>query len=84
MKLYRITAAMDDGLARDQAMSSIRPPIFFSEKRIVENHLRFWSSSRCRKAIDRLADAEKQSRRGVSADTSAAQAMIALALSVRR
>ena len=84
LKLYRITAAMDDGLPRDQAMSSIRPPIFFSEKRIVENHLRLWSSARCRKAIDRLADAEKQSRRGVSADTTAAQAMIALALSVRR
>lgn len=84
LKLYRITAAMDDGMNRDQAMNAIKPPIFFSEKRMVENHIRLWSSTRCRKAIDRLADAEKQSRRGVSADTAAAQAMTALALSVRR
>ena len=84
LKLYRITASMDEGASRDQAMNSMRPPIFFSEKRIVENHLRLWSSARCRRAIDRLADAEKQSRRGISADTAAAQAMIALALTVRR
>lgn len=84
LKLYRITAAMDEGMSRDQAMNSIRPPIFFSEKSIVESHLRNWSSARCRKAIDRLADAEKQSRRGISSDTAAAQAMIALALTVRR
>lgn len=84
LKLYRITAAMDDGMLRDKAMGSIRPPIFFSEKRMVEAHLRLWSSLRCRKAIDRLADAERQSRRGIAADTAAAQAMTALALSVRR
>ncbi len=84
LKLYRITAAMDDGMNRDQAMGSIRPPIFFAEKRAVEAHLRLWSSTRCRKAIDRLADAEKQSRRGISADTAAAQAMIALALTAKR
>jgi DNA polymerase-3 subunit delta len=84
LKLYRITAAMDDGMSRDQAMGSIKPPIFFSEKSIVEGHLHLWSSVRCRRAIDRLIDAEKQSRRGISADTAAAQAMIALALSVRR
>jgi DNA polymerase-3 subunit delta len=84
LKLYRITAAMDDGVSRDQAMGSIKPPIFFSEKPIVEGHLRLWSSARCRRAIERLIDAEKQSRRGIPADTAAAQAMIALALSVRR
>jgi DNA polymerase-3 subunit delta len=84
LRLYRITAAMDDGVSRDQAMGNIKPPIFFSEKRIVEGHLRLWPSAKCRRAIDRLVDAEKQSRRGVSADTAAAQAMIALALSVRR
>ena len=84
LKLYRITAAMDDGLNRDQAMNNIKPPIFFSEKRLVEGHINLWSSARCRKAINRLGEAEKQSRHGVSADTAAAQAMTALALSVRR
>ena len=34
LKLYRITAAMDDGLARDQAMSSIRPPISFQKSEL--------------------------------------------------
>lgn len=83
-KLFRIAAAMENGSSRDQAMNSIRPPIFFSEKRMVETHLQYWSAPKCRRAIDRLVDAEKQSRRGISSDTAAAQALMALALVARK
>ncbi|MCE2516379.1 MAG: DNA polymerase III subunit delta [Alphaproteobacteria bacterium] len=83
-RLFRLAAVIESGTSRDQAISASRPPIFFSEKRMVEAHLRIWSSAKCRRAMDRLVDAEKQSRRGISSDTAAAQALMALALAVRR
>ena len=83
-KLHRILAAIDDGMTQDQAIAIIKPPIFFSEKPIVKAHLRHWSAPHCRKAIDRLVDAEKQTRQGVPADTAAAQALLALAISVKQ
>lgn len=83
-RLFRIAIEIEHGKSRDQAMNSVRPPIFFNEKRMVEGHLRNWSSTRCRRAIDRLVDAEKQSRQGISSDTAAAQALMALAMVPRR
>ena len=83
-RLFRISAAMETGLPRDQAMNSVRPPVFFNEKRMVEGHLQHWSTQRCRRAIDRLIEAEQQSRRGISAQTAAAQALMALAMAARR
>lgn len=83
-RLFRLAAVVEAGSSRDQAINAARPPIFFSEKRMVEAHLRSWSAAKCRRAMDRLVEAEKQSRRGISSDTAAAQALMALALSVRR
>jgi DNA polymerase-3 subunit delta len=83
-KIFRIAAEIEAGASREQAMNSTRPPIFFSEKPMVEKHLRSWTAPRSRRAIDRLMLAEKQSRQGISSDTAAAQALIALALTVKR
>jgi len=83
-RLFRIAAAMETGLPRDQAMNSVKPPVFFNEKRMVETHLQSWSAPRCRRAIDRLVEAEQQSRHGIAADTAAAQALMALAIAVKR
>ena len=83
-RLFRISAAMETGLPRDQAMNSIRPPVFFNEKRMVESHLQHWSAPRCRRAIERLIEAEQQSRHGISSQTAAAQALTALAIAVKR
>ena len=83
-RLFRISAAIETGLPREQAMNSVRPPVFFNEKRTIEGHLQSWSSVKCRKAIDRLIEAEQQSRRGINADTAAAQALIALAMASKR
>ena len=83
-RLFRIGAAMEGGMNRDQAFKSVRPPVFFTEQRQVEQHLRHWSPLRCRRAIDRLAEAEKQSRRGVPGATAAAQALLSLASAAAR
>ena len=78
-RLFRIGAAIADGMSQDQAFKSQRPPVFFSEQRQVERHLRAWPPLRCRRAIDRLAEAERQSRTGVSGMTAASQALLSLA-----
>ena len=83
-RLFRIAAAIEGGASRSQAMSSVRPPVFFAEKPMVEAHLNTWSSGKCRRAIDRLVEAEKQSRKGIASDTAAAQAFMALAIAGRR
>ena len=83
-RLFRIGAAINGGMSRDQAFKSMRPPVFFSEQRQIEQHLRHWPPTRCRRAIDRLAEAEKQSRKGVSGATAAAQALLSLASAAAR
>lgn len=79
-KIFRINAEMESGLSREQAINSIKPPIFFSEKPVVERHLGKWTAGRCRRAIERLMLAEEQARGGISSDTAAAQALLALAM----
>lgn len=83
-RLFRISASMEEGLSRDQAFKAIKPPVFFSERDMIEDHLRYWNAQRCQKAISRLAEAELQSRRGVDSSVTAAQALISLSLVVRR
>ena len=78
-RLFRIGAAMENGMGRDEAFKSLRPPVFFTEQRQIEQHLRHWPPKLCRRAIDRLAEAEKQSRQGVPGATAAAQALLSLA-----
>ena len=58
--------------------------IIVGQKRMVESHLQHWSAPRCRRAIDRLIEAEQQSRHGISSQTAAAQALTALAIAVKR
>ena len=78
-RLFRVGAAIEGGMGRDEAFRSLRPPVFFTEQRQIEQHLRRWSPKLCRRAIDRLAEAERQSRRGVPGSTAAAQALLSLA-----
>jgi DNA polymerase-3 subunit delta len=83
-RLFRLSASIEEGMSRDQAFKSIKPPVFFSERDMMEGHLRHWSAQRCQRAIARLAEAEIQSRKGVDSTITAAQALISLSLAVRR
>ena len=83
-RLFRLGAAIEDGMGREQAFKSLRPPVFFTEQRRIEQHLGHWTPMRCRRAINRLAEAEKKSRTGVPGSTAAAQALLALASAASR
>ena len=83
-RLFRLASSIEEGMSRDAAFKAIRPPVFFSEKDMIDHHLRYWNAARCQRAIARLAEAELQSRRGIDASISAAQALISLSLVVKR
>lgn len=83
-RLFRIAAAMDEGHSREDAIKSVRPPVFFSERPKIEGHLRRWSSKRCRRAMERLNTAELQCRQGIDAHVACSQALFSLALAARR
>lgn len=78
LRLFRLTGMMETGLNPSEAVSQHKPPIFFNEKALVTRHLSQWSSQNIIKAIDRLGQAEEQTRQGVPAATSTAQAMLAI------
>lgn len=83
-RLFQLSSGLEEGLSRDAAFKTVKPPVFFSEKPMVEDHLRYWNAGRCQRALSRLAEAERQSRRGVDASITAAQALISLSMVVRR
>jgi len=83
-RLFRIAAAMEEGHSREEAIKSVRPPVFFSERPKIEAHLRRWNAQRCRRAMDRLNAAELQSRQGIDAHVACGQALFSLALAARR
>ncbi len=83
-RLFRISAAMDEGRSREDAIKSVRPPVFFSERPKIEGHLRRWNSKRCRRAMERLNTAELQCRQGIDAHVACGQALFSLALAARK
>jgi len=82
-RLFRITAAMEDGQSQDDAIKSIRPPVFFSERPKIERHLLRWNARKCRRAMERLSEAELQCRQGVDAHAACGQALFSLAMAAR-
>jgi len=78
LRLFRLAGMMETGLNANDAVSQHKPPIFFNEKAMVTRHLTHWSSQNIIKAIDRLGQAEEQTRQGLPAATSTAQAMLAI------
>ena len=82
-RLFRIAAAIEEGMSRDQAIKSIQPRIHFTEEKFITSHLRFWSAKRCQTAIMQLEQAEMESRRGIDAHITSAQTLLSLARAVR-
>jgi DNA polymerase III delta subunit len=69
---------MDTGMSAADAVSQHKPPIFFNEKPVISAQLNLWSNKRVMAALDRLGQAEKQSRSGIHSNTAVAQALLAV------
>ena len=83
-RLFRLSCMMDNGLNPADAVSQYKPPIFFNEKPAISSQLNQWTSQKVMAALDRLGQAEKQSRSGIHSDTAVAQALLAVCQMAQR
>ncbi|MGB0180197.1 MAG: DNA polymerase III subunit delta [Candidatus Puniceispirillales bacterium] len=77
-RLFRLCCQMDRGMNAADAVNQYKPPIFFNEKPVISSQLNHWSSHHVMIALDRLGQAEKQSRTGIHANTAVSQALLAV------
>jgi DNA polymerase III subunit delta len=79
-RLHRLAASVGDGTSIDEAMRSLRPPIFRKHQEGVRRQLAIWRESRLRTAMARLAAAEVQMKTtGLPAETLCREALLAVA-----
>ena len=62
MRLHQARAHVDGGVGTDQALSSLRPPVFFKIKGRVAAQVGRWSSERLDRALSLLNQAEMQAK----------------------
>jgi DNA polymerase-3 subunit delta len=71
---------MEDGAAVEDAMKSLRPPVFFRREAVFSRSVRLWSAAALAQATTRLWDAERACKRtGAPAETLCRNAVIGLA-----
>ncbi len=83
-RLFRLCCQMDQGMNASDAVNLYKPPIFFNEKPVISSQLNHWSSHHVMIALDRLEQAEKQSRTGIHSNTAVAQALLAVCQMAKR
>jgi DNA polymerase-3 subunit delta len=83
-RLFRLCCQMDQGMNASDAVNLYKPPIFFNEKPVISSQLNHWSSHHVMNALDRLGQAEKQSRTGIHSNTAVAQALLAVCQMAKR
>jgi len=67
-RLHLAAGAVARGTRPEQAVESLRPPVFFKEKPLFINALRAWTPSRLATALDILTEAERACKSGLGPD----------------
>jgi DNA polymerase III subunit delta len=62
LKLHRVRSDVDGGLRLDDALKSIRPPLFFKQKDSFSRQVRSWSRGQLDQALKRISEAAKAAR----------------------
>ena len=79
-RLHITRARIDGGASADRALSQLQPPVFYKAKDAFAADAQRWPLARIQAALDRLVDAEAQSKRTGANDTLlAADALLAVA-----
>jgi DNA polymerase-3 subunit delta len=79
-RLHVTRARIDGGMAADRALSLLQPPLFYKVRDIFGADARRWPLERLQAALDRLVDAESQSKRtGANDMLLASDALISIA-----
>jgi DNA polymerase III subunit delta len=63
-RLHRVRAALDAGRSFDDAVRTLRPPLFFKQKSAFQSQASGWTSDRLSDARTRIARAALAARRG--------------------
>lgn len=63
-RLHRVRAALEAGRSMDDVIRSLRPPVYFKARPVLEAHCRAWTLARLTQAQTRLAVAAKDARLG--------------------
>jgi DNA polymerase-3 subunit delta len=75
---------MDAGASTDRAIQQLQPPVFYKARDAFAGDAQRWPLARIQAALDRLVDAEAQSKRtGANDALLAADALLAIARAAR-
>jgi len=79
-RLHVTRARLDAGTSLDRALSQLQPPVFYKAKDMFAADVQRWPLPRIQAALDRLVEAEAQSKRTGANDTLlAAESLLAIA-----
>ncbi|MHB2267412.1 DNA polymerase III subunit delta [Aliihoeflea sp. PC F10.4] len=84
-QLELLRSAVDNGASAQSAVSSARPPVFFSRRNIVESAVKRWNANALARALARLQATVLASRSRANLDTSTIrQALLAVTVEAGR
>lgn len=84
-RVQQALAAIAAGRNAEEAMKTLRPPVFFKQAPAFRRQLGQWSPSRVSDVLDRLVDAEAAAKRtGQPADLLAQRVLLGIAVEARR
>lgn len=79
-RVARVLGQMSDGAGMDDALRTLRPPVFFKREAAFRAAVRRWELGSAAAALDRLFQAEKECKRtGSPAETICRNAVLAIA-----
>jgi DNA polymerase-3 subunit delta len=76
-------ARMQTGQSAAQAIAQLRPPVHFKMKPVITRQLGLWREEQIADAIDRVIQAEIQTKSAASADPSTLTGQILLGICLR-
>lgn len=80
LKLHRVRSEVDAGQRLDDALKTVRPPLFFKQKETFARQVRAWSRGQLDQALRRISEAAKTARLSASLeDVIAERLLLALA-----
>lgn len=61
-RLHQVRSAIDSGLRVDDALKSLRPPVFFKQRDVFARQVQRWTRPKLDAALKRIWDATRQAR----------------------
>jgi DNA polymerase-3 subunit delta len=84
-RVHKVRIAVDRGMDTEQALSGLRPPVFFRHRDTLRRHLSWWPANAFPGAMARLLETERLTKRaGSDQALLAGRALLSLCVQARR